>query len=163
LRLFCFPYAGAGASAYRLWPIALPEYVEVCPIQLPGRETRLKEPPYTRLDVAVESLTGEVGPLLDRPFVLFGHSMGALLAFEFARQARRQFGLVPHWLFASGRIAPQLALRDQALSGLPDAQFINVLRYRYNGIPELVLENPDLLAYFLPVLRADITMLESYA
>src|SRR5208337_878151 len=95
LRLFCFPYAGAGALIFRNWSDALPRDIEVCPIQLPGRGTRLTEPPFTKLSCLVEALTRALIPLLDRPFAFFGHSLGALIGFELARQIRRQHGLHP--------------------------------------------------------------------
>src|SRR5687768_10798540 len=82
LRLFCFPYAGGGASIFRRWSDELPPSVEVCPVQLPGRENRLREPPFTRIDPLVRALAHALRPNLNRPFALFGHSMGALIGFE---------------------------------------------------------------------------------
>src|SRR5215213_9001369 len=107
VRLFCFPYAGGGASVFRGWAEGLPEAVEVCPVQLPGRETRFLEPAYTRLPALVEALAESLTPHLDRPFVFFGHSLGALVAFELARRLRRDGGPGPDRLFASGCGAPQ--------------------------------------------------------
>src|SRR5215213_10719856 len=86
--LFCFPYAGGGASVFRDWIGALGSSVEVCPVQLPGREGRFREPAFTRLAPLVDSLVESLGSHLDRPFALFGHSLGALIAFEFARRLR---------------------------------------------------------------------------
>ena len=88
LRLFCFPYAGGGAQIYRLWPQSLPSEVECCVAQLPGRGTRLREQPFTNLDALVEAATEAITPLLDMPFALFGHSMGAMISFELARRLR---------------------------------------------------------------------------
>src|SRR6185437_11668624 len=85
VRLVCFPYAGGGASMYRDWAGAMGDSIEVWPIQLPGREARFCEPAFTRLAPLVEGLADAVGPHLDRPFALFGHSLGALVAFELAR------------------------------------------------------------------------------
>src|SRR5258708_10641426 len=82
LRLFCLPYAGGGASIFRLWPAGLPSGVEVCAIQLPGREARLKEAPFNHVRPLTLALTPVLEPFLDRPFALFGHSIGALVAFE---------------------------------------------------------------------------------
>src|SRR5688500_6835812 len=82
LRLFCFPYAGGGPAIYRLWPQSLPSLVEVCVAQLPGRGTRLKDQPFTSLEALIEAAAEAIAPLLDKPFALFGHSMGAMITFE---------------------------------------------------------------------------------
>src|SRR5689334_8070972 len=108
LRLFCFPYAGGGAEIYRLWPQNLPSEVEVCVAQLPGRGMRLREQPFTSLDALVETGTEAIAPLLDKPFALFGHSMGAMISFELAQRLRERGGPQPAHLFVSGRRAPQL-------------------------------------------------------
>src|SRR6185295_11175567 len=86
LRLFCFPYAGGGASAYRGWATALPSDLEVCPVQLPGRESRLREAPFTRPEPLIQTLADVLEPHLDLPFVLFGHSMGGMISFELSRE-----------------------------------------------------------------------------
>ena len=92
LRLFCFPYAGAGAAMFRTWPDFLPPDVEVCPVQFPGRGTRLAERPFTQLEPLVQELHRALAPLFDKPFAFFGYSLGALVAFELARHHRRQSG-----------------------------------------------------------------------
>src|ERR1039458_7197841 len=91
LRLFCFPYAGAGALIFRTWSDGLPADVEVCPVQLPGRGTRLMERPFTQLSLLIEALAQALVPFLDKPFAFFGHSLGALVSFELARRIRRQY------------------------------------------------------------------------
>src|SRR5579883_2155511 len=128
LRLFCFPYAGGAASIYRLWPQLLPETIEVHAIQLPGREGRLLEPTYVRLAPIIDEVTQAIAPLLDRPFALFGHSLGALLAFELARQLRRLQRPQPIHFFASARRAPQFADPDPPIHRLPDAEFLEEVR-----------------------------------
>src|SRR5215472_10099046 len=107
-RLFCLPYAGGGASAFYNWPLDLPNYVEVCSVQLPGRENRMSERPFTHFLPLIQSLTKAVWPLLDKPFAFFGHSMGAILGFELARQLRKLNEPEPIHLFASGSRAPQI-------------------------------------------------------
>jgi medium-chain acyl-[acyl-carrier-protein] hydrolase len=162
LRLLCFPYAGGGVSVFRTWPELLPADLEVWAIQLPGRDGRMREPiPETVQAVAAAAADGLV-PHLDTPFACFGHSMGALIAFEFARQLRRRGDPGPTHLFASARRAPQLPQRDAALHTLPDALFLEELRQRYNGIPAAILAEPELLKLFLPMLRADFKMIETY-
>src|SRR2546423_15412499 len=95
VRLFCFPYAGGGASVFRAWADSLPSSVEVRPVQLPGRETRFREPAFTRLPPLVEALAESLRPYLDRPFAFFGHSLGALVAFELARRLHRKHDVQP--------------------------------------------------------------------
>jgi medium-chain acyl-[acyl-carrier-protein] hydrolase len=163
LRLFCFPYAGGGASIFRQWAQALPNGIEICPVMLPGRETRLREKSFTRLTPLVEVLAEALQPSLDVPFAFFGHSMGGLLAFETARELRRQNAPQPLHLFLSARPAPQLGRADPPLSHLPDAIFVTELQRRYSGIPAVILQDSELLKLYLPILRADLEMLETYS
>src|SRR5919106_1717821 len=87
-RLFCFPYAGGSASIFREWPNELPANIQVCAIQLPGRQNRLAEKPITRISELVPALAEAFRAHCELPFAVFGHSMGALVAFEFVRQLR---------------------------------------------------------------------------
>ena len=162
LRLFCFPYAGAGASAYRTWAGFVPETVEVRSVQLPGRESRLREACLTAMPALVDDVTAAIRPLLDRPFALFGHSLGALLAFETARRLASVSGAEPAHLFASGRRAPHLPARSRPIADLEPGAFLEEIRRRYDGVPREILDEPDLLALLLPALRADIKLIESY-
>lgn len=161
LRLFCFPYAGAGASIFRTWPAQLPPDIEVCSVQLPGQESRLKEPLFTDLVPLIHALTPALLPHLDLPFVFFGHSVGALISFEVARQLRRLQHSNPLHLFISGRCAPQLPALDPPIHQLPNAEFLEELR-RYNGTPGNVLQNVELMNFFLPILRAALAINETY-
>lgn len=162
LRLFCFPHAGVGASAYRAWPDLLPKAeIGVCPVQLPGRENRLGEPAARDVGQLVDALFSEVADRLDRPFALFGHSLGALVAFEFARLLRDRGAPLPVHLFVSGRIAPQLADPREKLNDLPDAG-LRARLAELGGIPSAVLDDPDLLTLLLPLLRADLAVNENY-
>src|SRR5437763_149373 len=95
LRLFCFPYAGGGASIFHRWSRSLPQSVDVCAVQYPGREHRWKEPPVTRLSDLVQALRQALAPYMDKPFVLYGHSMGGLVGFELARLLRKEGGPQP--------------------------------------------------------------------
>ena len=161
LRLFCFPFAGAGASVFRGWSEALPRAVTVIPIALPGREHRFTEPTYSELPLLIRDLAPAIPPLLDLPFALFGHSMGAFVAFELARELRRTCGKRPAHLFVSGARAPHLPDREPPMRHLPDAEFAARLR-RLNGTPAEVLDTPELLQVVLPTLRSDITLCETY-
>lgn len=161
LRLFCLPYAGGNASIFRAWGQRLPAEVEVMPVELPGRASRFREPPLRRVDEAVEKLEAALSPLFDRPFAFFGHSMGALLAFELARRLRRTGGPEPVALFVSARRAPHLPPEEDPVHGLPDGEFFERLR-ELNGTPEEALQHPELMQMLLPLLRADFELNETY-
>jgi surfactin synthase thioesterase subunit len=160
LRLFCFPHAGAGAGAYRPWSATLGRAgIDVCPVQPPGREGRFPEAPYDAVGPLVDDLAPVLEPYLDRPYALFGHSMGALIAFELAHRLR---GIAaPVHLFVSGRIAPQLRDPRPRMYDLPDAQLIARLR-ALGGIPSGLLDARELIAMQLPLLRADLALNERY-
>jgi medium-chain acyl-[acyl-carrier-protein] hydrolase len=162
LRLFCFPYAGGGASFYRTWSQILPPSVEVCPVQLPGRESRMDEKPFSHLAPLVNTIARVLRPFLDLPFAFFGYSFGALVAFELAREIRWQYRLNPSHLFVAAFPAPQLPRPDSSIHNLPQPEFVDGLR-RFNAMPEEVLQNPDLLDLFLPILRADFAAYETYS
>jgi medium-chain acyl-[acyl-carrier-protein] hydrolase len=161
LRLFCFPYAGTGAAIFRTWSGGLPADIEVCPIQFPGRATRPTETPFNRLSSLVQALGPALVPLLDKPFAFFGHSLGALVAFELARRLRSQSDVQPVRLFVSAARAPQIPLRHRPIHALPEAEFLLELR-RLNGIPGKVLEHAELMQLMLPMLRADFSVFETY-
>ncbi|MDT3395983.1 alpha/beta fold hydrolase [Streptomyces sp. B1866] len=160
-RLLCLPYAGGGASAYRGWQAAAPRGLRVCPLEPPGRGRRLLEAPFTRLAPLVRSLTEDLAGVLDRPYALFGHSMGALIAFELAR-ALRQRGLPPPVrLFVSGSAAPEVPRHRPGLRHATGAQIREELR-SLGGTPPELLANDELMDLVLPALRADFSLLETY-
>ena len=161
LRLFCFPYAGGGAPVFHSWPDELPQGVETCVIQLPGRGTRLLEKPYRRMNSLVIVLARALAPLLDKPFAIFGHSMGAWIGFELARRVRRERGLEPCHLFVSGASAPHLPQREMPLHALPENEFIDALRC-VTGTPKEILESEELMRLITPTLRADFAIYETY-
>lgn len=162
LRLFCFPYAGGSAITYRSWSDLLPQNIEVCPIELPGRGSRLREKPYQNIVALVHDLGSALRPHLDKPYVCFGHSMGALIEFELARFFRRQKFSQPLLLFASGHTAPQAGCSHDPIYNLPDDQFKKEL-CKLDGTPEAVINNDELMELLLPMLRADFQMNETYA
>ena len=163
LRLFCFPYAGGTASIYRLWHQHLPADIEVCRVQLPGRENRISEVPFTNVQMLAQALVPVLEPFLDKPFAFFGHSMGTLIAYELTQQLWQQTGQLPGCLFVSGRRAPNLPAADPPLHSLNrDDEFLAELQQRYNQIPQFVLEDAEMRELFLPMLRADLTMAETY-
>jgi medium-chain acyl-[acyl-carrier-protein] hydrolase len=162
LQLFCFPFAGGGTAAYFPWSKLLPPEVALCSIRLPARESRMREKPYTQMAPLVQDLANVLAPYLDRPFAFFGHSLGALIAFEMARYLRREKMAQPLHLFASGHRAPQLPDPDSPLYLLPDDEFVREMSRRYNGVPKEILQSSELLNLFLPVMRADATVLDTY-
>lgn len=162
LRLLCFPYAGGGSSIFYTWPKNMPsEDIEICLIQLPGRENRLMEPPFTHLLPLVQTLTQVLLPSLNMPFAFFGHSMGGLISFELARHLRKEHNLHPTRLFISGFRAPQMQNPHPLIHDLPEPLFIEKLR-QLGGTPEVILQEADLMQLMLPTLRADFMMCETY-
>ncbi len=161
LRLFCFPYAGGGASVFRAWPNDLPPTIEVCAIQYPGRENRLGEPLLSSCAPLVEALAADIQPYLDRPYAFFGHSLGALIAFELARQIdhSRQPPLIH--LVVSAHGAPQVASTEPQIHQLPQAEFIRKIA-DLNGTPDEILRRAELMELLYPILRADFAMNETY-
>jgi len=159
-QLFCFTHAGGGPSFFRPWRAPLAPEIAVRRVLLPGREGRLEEPPRRRITELIEPLCAALEPHLDQPYALFGHSMGAVVAFEVARWFSASSRVGPTCLIVSGRQAPGLASRSR-LSELPDDQFIAEVG-RLNGIPPEVLGEPELLEMVLPALRADFELAETY-
>jgi len=161
LRLFCFHYAGGAASVFRTWQEALPAEVEICAVQLPGRESRLREAPFERLDPILEALDEALSDHFDLPFAFFGHSMGAILSFELAYKLKREGRKLPLALLLSGRRAPHRPDPDAPIHDLPEEEFKSELR-KLNGTPEEVLAHPELMELLSPVLRADFALCETY-
>jgi medium-chain acyl-[acyl-carrier-protein] hydrolase len=158
LTMFCFHHAGGGASTFRAWPQLLPSEVEVAAVQLPGREGRLAEPAMTNCDAVVNAVLA--GLPLEAPFVFFGHSMGARVAFELARALRRRGAELPLQLIVSGCRAPHVPRREELKHLLPDAELRAELA-RYAGTPKEVIANDELMAVLLPTIRADFEVIES--
>lgn len=146
---------------FRTWSNALPADVEVCPVQLPGRSTRLMERPFTEMSPLVEVLAPALSSLLDKPFAIFGHSLGALVGFELARQLRRQYGVNPVRLFVSAGSAPQVPHRDRPINLMPAKEFVAHV-HRLHGIPMELLAHEELMEIVIPLLRADFTLYETY-
>jgi medium-chain acyl-[acyl-carrier-protein] hydrolase len=162
LRLFCLPYAGGGAPIFRSWPAELSQEIETCAIQLPGRGSRFMEKPYRRMNSLVPVLAKALEGLLDKPFAIFGHSMGAWVGFELVRLLRKQHGLEPIHFFASGASAPHLGQLEVPLHTLPERQLMQALR-RVAGTPGDILENEEFMRLILPTLRADFEVCETYS
>jgi medium-chain acyl-[acyl-carrier-protein] hydrolase len=164
MRLYCFSYAGGNAAAYMPWQFALEPDIEVCAIQLPGRGARMAEAPITSLPALIASICAVLTEECRRdrrPFAFFGHSLGALLAFETARQCVVLGLPMPRRLIVSGCDAPQHRRPSKGLHRMPDDQLIAALA-RYNGSPAEVLAHRELMDLLLPCLRADFSLAENY-
>jgi surfactin synthase thioesterase subunit len=162
VRLLCLPHAGAGASVYRSWGAVLPDRIAVCPVQLPGRESRLLEAPYQQIRPLVRDLVAAFADLLAEPYALYGHSLGAIVAFELAREARARGLAAPVHLFVSGRHAPHLPDLHPPMRDLPLDQLAEALR-AFGGTPDSVLADLGLMETMAPLLRADSSVNETNA
>jgi medium-chain acyl-[acyl-carrier-protein] hydrolase len=160
-RLFCFPYAGGGAGIFRGWAKEIGASVEVCAIRLPGREKRYAEPAFRRSEEVVESLVPILPDFLGMPFAMFGHSMGAILAYEVARGILKTMGVEPRALFVSARRGPDLRSTKPDVHHLPREELLARVR-ALNGTPAEVFQNDDLVELILPTLRCDFEMAECY-
>jgi surfactin synthase thioesterase subunit len=162
VRLYCIPHAGGGAATFRAWSAGLPDEVEQCSVQLPGREDRLKDAPLPSVTPIVAELADVLAPGLDLPYAIFGHSMGALIGFELLRELRRRGAPPAAHLFASAFRAPQLPRRTPAIHELSDDEFVEEVNRRYDAVPQMVRENQELMDLVLPGLRGDISVCDSY-
>jgi surfactin synthase thioesterase subunit len=161
LSLVCLPFAGSGAGFFRAWRDRFRDELTIVPLQLPGREERFLDEPYQAITDAGAELTPLVAELLgDSPVALFGHSMGALLAYEIAQRLAESGGPQPVRLFVSGSGGPG-AMREQRATGLDDAAFLARVQ-EFAGYRHEALSEPDLLELLLPLLRADVAMHEAY-
>ncbi len=161
MRLFCFPYAGGTAAVFRNWPQYLPSDIEMCAIQYPGRGSRLAEPLGEDVVDVMNAIYDDLQPLLKKPFAFFGHSMGALVSFEFARRLQREEQPGPFQLFVSGCSAPHVKLFKEPTYDLPEPEFIAELR-RLQGTPGEVLDNAELMQLMMPIIRADFKASQTY-
>lgn len=161
VRLICLPYAGGSAATYVPWAKSLPSRVELIALQPPGRGSRMAESPHERMEPLVAELMRVFPLLTDRPYVLFGHSLGSRVAFEVALQCQLRGIALPARFIASGSRAPYLTKRELPIHDLPDAQFVAALR-DLEGTPEEILNNSELIQWLLPLLRADFRIADQH-
>jgi len=157
--LFCFPFAGGGASAYNSWVQKMKDKVTVCPIQLPGREERIMEKPYNNMTDMLDELEETIWKCIRGPYAFWGHSMGGKIAYELERRMEKR-GKTAQCFLVSGSRIPSIP-EPNPIYHLPDDEFKKALG-RFEGTPKEILENQELLDFFLPMLRADFTMDETY-
>jgi medium-chain acyl-[acyl-carrier-protein] hydrolase len=159
LSLFCFPYAGGAAAAYDTWPFRLTSGIEVLAVQPPGRAERMSEAAIPSLERMTSELLRAIAPYLTRPFVFFGHSNGALIAYELARRLQLlNIGGLQHVVISAKR-APHLPAIAPPLHAKPRHEMIESLR-TYNGIPDEILSDGEIIDMYLPTLRADFAISE---
>ncbi len=161
LALYCLPFAGGSSNSFRSWAPLLPPAVELRAVELPGHGSRLNENLYRRMDEIIPPLAEAISASIDRPFAIFGHSMGALLGYELVLQLQEEYGKLPEHVFLSGHGAPTLPEREEPIHQLPKPEFLAKIR-QYNGTPHEVLENNELMELMEPILRADFEVCETY-
>ena len=161
LRLLCVPYAGGGVAAFAPWAELLSPSIDLAIVRLPGRESRIREPFCPSAIEAAKLAAGEIAAFADLPCAVFGHSMGAVVAFEIARRLR-QIGRPPVMLGVSGWRGPSLPERLPPLAHLPVDEFALAIQDRFGAVPRAVLEDRELLALLIPTLRADVGLVERY-
>lgn len=161
IRLFCFHYGGGSASVFRQWAKGLIDEAELVAIQLPGREERFNEPLLDNISAVLDNLFLNFNHYTDKPFIFWGHSIGALIAFEFVRTLRIRNKLQPRHLIVSGAKAPQVPLKKLPIHNLSDVQFVEELK-KYNGMPDYIMQDQELMSIFIPIMRADFRISEIY-
>jgi surfactin synthase thioesterase subunit len=162
MRLICFPWCGAGASVYRRLGPSLPDYIELLSVQLPGREDRFSETRLFRMEQVVEHVLGDIVSVFDRPLVLFGHSMGALVAYETALALKASIDREPDCLVVSGHESPDAKfVANENWHMADDSKFISYLG-ELGGTSREILDNPEIMRILLPALRSDYEVLEKY-
>lgn len=162
VKLFCFHHAGGNSLLFRNWKTHLPSHVQLCAVELPGRGRRLQEGPYDQIECVAEDAALAMMAVLDgKPFVLFGHSMGALIAFEVERKLERNYRMKANLLIVAGSRPPHLREAGPVVWSLPQDNLIAELR-SMKGTPDDLLDNPEAMDLLLPIIRADFRMVESY-
>jgi medium-chain acyl-[acyl-carrier-protein] hydrolase len=161
LKLICFPYAGGSASTYLPWIKNLPDNVELIIIQAPGRGTRMGELAYSDMQTLIGDLVKIIPSVLNKPYILFGHSLGSRIAFELMSQLKKLSHALPQHFIASGSRGPHHKSMKEPIYDLPDDEFIEELK-GLNGTPQAVLENKELMELFLPLLKADFEIANRY-
>lgn len=160
LRLVCFPFAGGGATNYSKWRPDLDETIELCALNLPGRERFFFQPCLTDYNALIKSLANVLQKESNCPTIFFGHSFGALTAYFTALELSKNHGKNPLHVYVSARVPPCFV--QPPISGLNSEQFKTILIERYQGIPQIILNNPDFFALFLPIIQNDFKLYEQY-
>lgn len=161
LRLFCFSHAGGSETDFFGWPARLHPYIQAHPIQLPGRGKRFLEQSFTAMPLLVREISKTILDKPGLPFAFFGHSLGALIAFELARHLQQHGSQQPTHLFVSGCNSPTMLKEPLYLHRMPDDQLIAELK-TYDGTPAEILAHQEIMSLVLPAIRADFRIFETY-
>src|ERR1035437_3723645 len=160
-RLFCFPYAGGSATAYLAWEDLLPGNIELVAIQPPGHANRLNESLLTSVHQMADQIVSAIGPWLNFPYIIYGHSLGSALSFELLHALNAKHFPSPIRFFSGGRGAPHATPRIPPIHDYPFEKFKSELK-KLNGTPEVILNNADLMEIFVPILRTDFKAAYAY-
>jgi surfactin synthase thioesterase subunit len=157
--VFCFPHVGGGTTFYNTWLQHLPPHAELCAIRLPGRESRQGEPFIEDMDTLIGILVDATDALMDRPYVLFGHCSGSLMAYYFARRMMAEGRRMPSHLIVTSVAAPSTPATSDPIHVLPRDELISRF-VAYGGVAPEILADDDLIEVFEPVIRADSALIE---
>ena len=163
LRLFCLPYAGTGAAVFAGWQAQLPSWLTLVSVMLPGRESRIDEPAFSKVEDLVSPLADAVAPFVGEPYALLGCSMGALIAFELAHELAGRGLPEPTHLIGVSAAPPHRVPRRPPIAHLGDAELLAAIQARYGSITDDIIAAVEVHALIVPPLRADLTMFEQYA
>jgi len=159
MRLFCFPYSGGSPSMFRSWAEQLPRYVEVLAVRLPGRDMRIREAPFMEWPLLLDATEAAITPYFDKPFIFFGHSLGARIAYELTWRLQEHNKPLPKQLLVAGCRCPHISHHGRYIHSLPEKEFLECLR-RMGGTPPEVLADKRLMTIFGPTIRADMKLAE---
>ncbi|MCK8108976.1 thioesterase domain-containing protein [Pseudoalteromonas sp. 2CM41L] len=161
LRIFCFPYAGGSINAFYNWAEKCPRNIELVLVNPPGRGTRIAEPAHESMESLIEEIMRHSNYITSKPFVFFGHSLGARVAFELSCKLFAKSLPLPNALIASASGAPHIQRTHSTTYNLPDNEFIRSLM-ELNGTPQEVIENAEMMEIIMPMLRCDFKIAETY-
>ncbi|MFA0963579.1 thioesterase II family protein [Roseivirga sp. BDSF3-8] len=161
IPVFCIPFAGGSAYSFSAWKNVTPRGLEFKGLELPGHGKRIREPLLTHYEDMVDDLLDQIEIPIDMPYVIYGHSLGAMLAYHVVQRLQERGYKLPMYLVVSGRRGPSVELTNRSKYQLPQKEFYNMLK-RENGAPREVLEDPEMMTYFEPILRADYKASETY-
>jgi len=162
VRLYCFPYAGGSGAVFSGWGERLKPEVEVWAAQPRGRGMRFRETPFDTVDAMVAEYLEALRASMDLPYAFYGHSLGGLVALELTQRLTAEGFRAPEHLFVGASPPPHLGLLHEEIGHLPDEGFVEAIQQRYGGIPSEVLQEPELMALFLPALKADFAAYERF-
>lgn len=160
IQVFCFYFAGGSSSVFKQWVGASKE-IAFIPVELPGRGMRIGEPGMERIEEVVGDIIPMIYEVARPPFSFFGHSMGAMIAFQTAWQLHSHHMLIPEMLIVAGRHAPHRPDPSRLNSKMNDDELINELK-RLNGTPGEILDNPEMIRFLIPIIRSDLKLHESF-